>query len=36
MWLILGQTTLDALRVLDWAITELGAGSEVVAGGVSI
>src|SRR5215204_3918657 len=36
MWPILGQTTLDALRVIDWAIAELGAGPEVVAGGVSM
>ena len=36
MWPILGQTTLDALRVLDWAVAELGAGPEVVAGGVSM
>jgi dienelactone hydrolase len=36
MWPILGQTTIDALRVTDWAIAELGAGPEVVAGGVSM
>ena len=26
MWPMLGQTTLDALRVIDWALAELGAG----------
>ena len=36
MWPILGQTTLDALRVVDWAIAELEASPEVVAGGVSM
>lgn len=36
MWPILGQTTLDALRVVDWATEELEVGSEVVAGGVSM
>lgn len=36
MWPILGQTTLDSLRVLDWATTNLGSGPEVVAGGVSM
>jgi uncharacterized protein len=36
MWPILGQTALDALRVLDIAIDELRLGDEVVAGGVSM
>lgn len=36
LWPILGHTTLDALRVLDWVIGELGAGPRVVAGGVSM
>jgi uncharacterized protein len=36
MWPILGQTTLDSLRVVDWAMAELKAGPEVVAGGVSM
>jgi hypothetical protein len=27
MWPILGQTTLDALQVIDWAIDALGAGT---------
>jgi hypothetical protein len=31
MWPILGQTTLDALRVIDWTIASLGAAPEVVA-----
>jgi dienelactone hydrolase len=35
MWPILGQTTLDALRVIDWAVSTLGA--EVIrAGGLSM
>jgi dienelactone hydrolase len=36
MWPILGQTTLDALRVLDWAAASLDTGPSVVAGGVSM
>lgn len=36
MWPILGQSTLDCLRVVDWAAGELGAGGPVVAGGVSM
>lgn len=36
MWPILGQTTLDCLRVLDWAAETLYTGPEVVAGGVSM
>lgn len=36
MWPILGQTALDSLRVVDWAMSELGAGPQVVAGGVSM
>jgi uncharacterized protein len=36
MWPILGNTTLDALRVLDWAISELAVAPRVVAGGVSM
>jgi len=36
MWPILGQTTLDSLRVVDWAMADLHAGPEVVAGGVSM
>jgi uncharacterized protein len=35
MWPILGQTTLDALRVADWAAAEFGA-RDVAAGGVSM
>jgi dienelactone hydrolase len=34
MWPILGQTTLDALRVADWAAAEFGA-TDMAAGGVS-
>lgn len=36
MWPILGQTTLDCLRALDWAMAEFDTGPEVVAGGVSM
>jgi dienelactone hydrolase len=36
LWPILGQTTLDCLRVIDWAMGELGVGPLVVAGGVSM
>jgi uncharacterized protein len=36
MWPILGQTTLDCLRVFDWAIEALGVGPEGVAGGISM
>jgi uncharacterized protein len=36
MWPILGQTTLDSLRVVDWAVATLDVGGEVVAGGVSM
>lgn len=35
MWPLLGETTLEALAVLDWAIAETGATS-VVAGGDSM
>jgi dienelactone hydrolase len=35
MWPILAQTTLDALRVVDWALAETG-GDTVLAGGVSM
>lgn len=36
MWSILGQSTLDALRNIDWAIKEHGVSPDVVAGGVSM
>jgi dienelactone hydrolase len=36
MWPILGQSTLDARRIIDWAINEHGASTDVVAGGVSM
>ncbi|MGZ4269818.1 MAG: alpha/beta hydrolase family protein [Solirubrobacteraceae bacterium] len=35
MWPLLGETTLEALKVLDWAIAETGATS-VIAGGDSM
>jgi dienelactone hydrolase len=34
MWPILGQTTLDALRITDWAAAEFGP-TDMAAGGVS-
>lgn len=36
MWPLLGQTTLECLRVLDWAQHELDVPDLVVAGGVSM
>ncbi len=36
MWPLLGLTTLEALRVLDWADDTLEAGAPRVAGGVSM
>jgi len=35
-WPILGQTILDALRVIDWAADALGAGGAVAVGGISL
>jgi dienelactone hydrolase len=35
-WPILGLSTLDALRVIDWATDTLGGGPTVVAGGISM
>lgn len=35
-WPILGLTTLDALRVIDWALDALDAEPVVVAGGISM
>jgi uncharacterized protein len=36
MWPILGQTTLECLRVIDWATQTLGVGQRIVAGGISM
>lgn len=36
MWPILGQTTLDTLRVIDWAVTTLDVDSDIAMGGVSM
>lgn len=36
MWPILGQTTLDTLRVIDWAITALDVAPQVYMGGLSM
>jgi pimeloyl-ACP methyl ester carboxylesterase len=36
MWSIIGQTTLDTLRVIDWAVSELGVNNEVYMGGLSM
>jgi uncharacterized protein len=35
-WPILGQTILDATRVIDWAISTLHVSSEVFIGGISM
>lgn len=36
MWPILGQTTLDTLRIIDWAIATLGVEPAVRIGGLSM
>lgn len=36
MWPILGQTTLDTLRVVDWAVSALGVEPDVRIGGLSM
>ena len=36
MWPILGQTTLDTLRVIDWALTTLDVAPPIYMGGVSM
>jgi uncharacterized protein len=36
MWAILGRTTKDAERVIDWAVPTLGVVPEVAMGGVSM
>lgn len=36
MWPILGHTTEDVLRVIDWAIETLGVTSKVYIGGISM
>ncbi|MGH7920511.1 MAG: alpha/beta fold hydrolase [Candidatus Dormibacteraceae bacterium] len=36
MWPILGQTTLDAMRVLTWAQEHVGRAGAVLVGGVSM
>lgn len=36
MWPILGQTTLDTIRVIDWAVANLDVDSKVVVGGLSM
>lgn len=35
-WPILGQTILDAVRVIDWAISNLDVSSDVFMGGISM
>jgi uncharacterized protein len=35
-WPILGQSVLDALRIIDWAAGALDAGGAVAAGGISL
>ncbi len=36
MWPILGQTTLDAIRVIDWALERFDLPGDVAAGGISM
>ena len=36
MWPILGQTALDALRVIDWSIEHLPVADRIAVGGVSM
>lgn len=36
MWPILGQTTLDALRITDWAVSEFGATVPIILSGLSM
>ncbi len=36
MWPIIGQTALDTLRVIDWAIANLGVEPQVSMGGISM
>ncbi len=36
MWPILGQTTLDTLRVIDWAITTFNVAPYIYMGGISM
>jgi dienelactone hydrolase len=36
MWPILGQTTLDTLKVIDWAVDTLGVEPRVAMGGISM
>lgn len=36
MWVNIGQTALDVLRVIDWAIATLGVSGQVCMGGISM
>jgi dienelactone hydrolase len=36
MWPILGQTTLDTLRIIDWAVATLDIDSQIYMGGLSM
>lgn len=36
MWVTIGQTALDTLRVLDWAVANLDVSPEVCMGGLSM
>lgn len=36
MWPILGQTTLDTMRVIDWAVTTLDVAPPIYMGGISM
>jgi dienelactone hydrolase len=36
MWTVLGNSTLDAMRVIDWAVKRYGVQKRIVAGGLSM
>jgi dienelactone hydrolase len=36
LWPLFGHTALETLRVIDWAVVELGVGSEIRIGGISM
>jgi dienelactone hydrolase len=36
MWPIIGQTTLDVLKIIDWAISSLGVEEHIRLGGLSM
>ena len=36
MWPIIGQTALDATRIIDWASDRLGVAPDIAMGGISL